>query len=307
VMYGDQGAVGCFGAHGGCPGATGTVAWVMNEINQNDVNLVLHIGDISYAVGYGYLWEVYGSEIEPVSSIAPYMIGVGNHEYDHTGTGGNDPSGATGNGWHPAWGNYGDDSGGECSVPTYHRFTAPANGNSIYWYSFDYGTAHIVIISSEHDFTPGSAQYNWIQQDLEKVNRSLTPWVIFNAHRPMYSSENYAGDWAVAQNMQTAFEEILNKYQVDLMLAGHYHAYERTCPVYQQKCCPTGTPCTVHIVAGMAGIDLDSAGWFKTTWSLYHDESHFGYLRLTFNSTNLYTEYVNDNDGKVLDTLNLLR
>jgi len=129
VMYGDHGAVGCFGSHGGCPGATGTVAWVANEI-KNDANLILHIGDISYAVGYGYLWEVYGTEIEEIATAAPYMVGVGNHEYDHTGTGGHDPSGATGSGFHPSWGNYGDDSGGECSVPLWHRFSMPANGNS---------------------------------------------------------------------------------------------------------------------------------------------------------------------------------
>jgi len=90
------------------------------------------------------------------------------------------------------------------------------------------------------------------------------------------------------------------------MLAGHYHAYERTCPVYQQKCCAATDQCTTHIVAGMAGIDLDSAGWFKTTWSSFHDESHFGYLRLQVNSSSLYVEYVSDNDGKTLDSVHLM-
>ena len=49
------------------------------------------------------------------------MVGVGNHEYDHTSGGEKDPSGAEGQGWHPSWGNYGVDSNGECGVPTVHR------------------------------------------------------------------------------------------------------------------------------------------------------------------------------------------
>ena len=52
------------------------------------------------------------------------MVGVGNHEYDHSSGGaGRDPSGMkTEGGWRPDWSNAWDDSGGECGVPTYHRF-----------------------------------------------------------------------------------------------------------------------------------------------------------------------------------------
>ena len=103
------------------------------------------------------------------------MITIGNHEYDHLEGklyifykisfnyffilkhfiflgGEHDPSGA-GNGYHPSWGNFGNDSGkkniykikfifdlgGECGVPMYNRFHMVDNGNSIFWYSFDYG------------------------------------------------------------------------------------------------------------------------------------------------------------------------
>lgn len=46
-------------------------------------------------------------------------------EYVYTSGGERDPSGgagASGNGFHPSWGNYGSDSNGECSVPTHHRW-----------------------------------------------------------------------------------------------------------------------------------------------------------------------------------------
>ena len=33
------------------------------------------------------------------------------------------------------WGNFGDDSGGECGAPTYFRYNISlGNGNSIFWY-----------------------------------------------------------------------------------------------------------------------------------------------------------------------------
>ncbi len=55
---------------------------------------------------------------------------------------GKDPSGVPGGGYTPAWGNYGDDSFGECGVPTYNRFHMPHGrgaSNAPYWYSFDAG------------------------------------------------------------------------------------------------------------------------------------------------------------------------
>ena len=46
-------------------------------------NFLLHFGDISYARGYGYIWEQYHLLIEPISSSLPYMVSIGNHEYCH--------------------------------------------------------------------------------------------------------------------------------------------------------------------------------------------------------------------------------
>ena len=81
----------------------------------------------------GYIWEQWHALIEPYATIMPYMVGIGNHEQDHNSGGSKDPSGASGEGWHPWWGNFGDDSGGECGVPMYYRFHMPDNGNALWW------------------------------------------------------------------------------------------------------------------------------------------------------------------------------
>ena len=38
-------------------------------------------------------------------------------------------------------------------------------------------------MSTEHNFTTGSVQYNWIKDTLSKVDRKQTPWLIFAGHR----------------------------------------------------------------------------------------------------------------------------
>ncbi len=38
-------------------------------------------------------------------------------------------------------------------------------------------------MSTEHNFTVGSKQYNWIKETLAKIDRSVTPWVVFTGHR----------------------------------------------------------------------------------------------------------------------------
>ena len=60
-----------------------TAELVHREVSTNGVRFVTHIGDISYARGYAYLWDVWGWLIEPYATLVPYMVGLGNHEYDH--------------------------------------------------------------------------------------------------------------------------------------------------------------------------------------------------------------------------------
>jgi len=309
-MLADHGAVGCWQNRDdtSCQASPNTTARISEEVERNNGTLILHVGDISYAVGNGYLWDLHGAEIQKMSAIAPYMVSVGNHEYDHEGTAGRDPSGAPPNGWHPSWGNMGSDSGGECGVPTSQRFRSPTHGtgNGVFWYSFNYGSIHVLTMSSEHDYTPGSPQRQWIDKDLESIDRAVTPWIIVTTHRPFYSSEKYYGDWAVALNMQRYLEQTLLTAGVDVVLAGHYHGVERTCPVFNRTCCNPGQKCPVHIVAGHAGIGLDSGGWFPAPWSLFRNEDRHGYLRVSVDGPSMLLEVMDSSTGETIDSTTLI-
>lgn len=86
------------------PGAKSTIDRVRARMMSTNITCLLHIGDISYARGIGALWDAFMTQISPIASHIPYMVSIGNHEYDHETGGDKDPSGATGpGGFRPAW------------------------------------------------------------------------------------------------------------------------------------------------------------------------------------------------------------
>ncbi|XP_068710159.1 uncharacterized protein [Montipora foliosa] len=298
VVYGDMGL-------SLDPGAHDTAKYMIEEAKKGK-SLVFHVGDISYARGYAYIWDQWHELIEPYATLMPYMVGIGNHEQDHLSGGSKDPSGAPGEGWHPIWGNFGDDSGGECGVPMYYRFHMPDNGNALWWYSYDYGSVHFIMMSTEHDYRESSRQYIWLENDLKNVDRTKTPWIVLGGHRPMYSSQGVLSDYIVSLGMQYYLEELFYKYKVDLAFWGHYHSYERTCAVYKHRCQERGMG-TTHIVVGSAGFSLDTEGYYDVEWSRYH-EINYGYGRvLVANKSALYYEWVRNKDDVVRDKVWLIK
>lgn len=55
----------------------------------------------------------------------------------------------------------------------------PQGGTSFY-YSFNWSLFHVISISTLHDYTIGSPQYSWLENDLinANVNRGAHPWII---------------------------------------------------------------------------------------------------------------------------------
>jgi hypothetical protein len=74
-------------------------------------------------------------------------------------------------------------------VFVFSAVNSDASQRNLYW-SIDYSWAHIVALSTESDYSQSSEQYKWFVNDMEKVDRSKTPWVIVQFHRPFYNS-NY--------------------------------------------------------------------------------------------------------------------
>ncbi len=63
------------------PGALGVIDALTERISTlEDVDLVFHVGDISYATGFMVEWDSFLEMINPVASRVSYMTAIGNHE-----------------------------------------------------------------------------------------------------------------------------------------------------------------------------------------------------------------------------------
>lgn len=304
----------------GRPAINTTIAVTNQEVGQRkSVDAIWHVGDISYARGYMSAWPVFEHMVSPMVSQRVYATGLGNHESDW-------PNSASY--WNVT------DSGGECGVmsSTLFPMPRPASTNQP-WYSFNVGLVHIVTMSSEHNFTTGSPQWRWLAADLASVDRTVTPWVVFGAHRPMYIDSSFGGvatsDLSVAALLQEHVEPLFMKYKVNLAMYGHHHSVQRHAAAYANKTVQHSTleqtsvvlptypvteestveivpveaavhhnpQATVHLVAGTAGAnfsnDLDAPA--ETPEWVERTFFRWGYLRLrALNATVLMSEWVDN-------------
>lgn len=164
-------------------------------------------GDLSYADFIQPLWDSFGRLVEPLASQRPWMVTQGNHEIER--------------------------------IPLFHKtpFTSynarwrmpfeESGSTSNLYYSFDTAGVHVVMLGSYTDFEPDSEQYKWLEQDLKKTDRKKTPWIVVVIHAPWYNSNTAHQGEDESVEMKKAMEELLYEARVDVVFAGHVHAYER--------------------------------------------------------------------------------
>jgi hypothetical protein len=288
-----------------------TIQSVGAEVMKGDIDAVYHGGDISYATGYLAVWDFFFNMLSPVASSVLYLSTVGNHESDWYNS-----ASAFSNG----------DSGGECGVPATQMLPMPppATTNEPWW-SYDVGLIHFIGMSTEHDYVIGSKQYRWLERDLKMIDRSVTPWIIFGGHRPMYINSDYGGsessDINVMDKMILNIEPLLYKYRVNLAFYGHNHVMQRQSAVKDKQVVQKAVEmvdeegntywnhedpqATVHMVIGAAGGSFTKnamTGDAAPVWSelvIYE----YGYARVTaVNASYLDWKFIqNTGTGKVLD------
>ncbi|CAM4426448.1 hypothetical protein FHS16_003711 [Paenibacillus endophyticus] len=88
-----------------------------------------------------------------------------------------------------------------------------------YW-SFDYGPIHIAVVDEYTDFKPGSAQYNWLENDLASTKKS---WKIVMGHQPAWGAGTHGNN----TDLQEYIHPLLKQFGVPLYLNGHNHNYAR--------------------------------------------------------------------------------
>lgn len=161
-----------------------------------------------------YVWDVYFGAIEPSASTTPWMFATGNHDmeaaYDTRGYGG-----------HLA------------------RLDFPGNGPAACpsAYSFTYGNLAVLSldandvsyeIRSNFGYSGGS-QNTWVERTLAayRADKNIDFIVCFFHHCAYSTTDSHASDGGVRE----AWCDLFDRYQVDLVLQGHNHVFERTDPI----------------------------------------------------------------------------
>ncbi|WP_405133332.1 metallophosphoesterase [Nocardia sp. NBC_01388] len=210
---------------------------VLNQIVAARPDFHVLAGDIAYAdpsgagkkpqyVGSGgkvsdgfdkfnpYVWDVYFGAIEASASTTPWMFATGNHDME------------------AAYGTHG--YGGHLA-----RLDFPGNGPagcpSVY--SFAYGNVAVLSLDA-NDISyeigantgySGGAQNSWVETTLAayRANPDIDFIVCFFHHCAYSTTDSHASDGGV----RDAWCALFDRYQVDLVLQGHNHVFERTDPI----------------------------------------------------------------------------
>jgi hypothetical protein len=257
-------------------------------IADSDAQLVTISGDIAYADGNQNVWdEWFVTQQESMASI-PWITAVGNHE--------NEPA-----------------AGFEAYE---HRFDSDQVIESeTFWFSRNIPGVHLVFMSTEHEFTPGSAQFNWLQSDLQAANtpgaRDERPFIIVIGHKPMYSSNDYHGSEV---ELRDALETLYVENGVNIVIAGHDHFYERTWPVNGEKVSDKGNGDVfgqghepIHLVIGIGGRSAyEELEEPQPEWSAYRENSSYGWTRLVYDDNTRQLEFTHHRiDGTIGDSFTL--
>lgn len=283
------------------------------KMDMNLYDHILHPGDLAYADAWkkeekaGYLPnnpnnstaeyeainEAFYDDLTPFSAYRPYHVSAGNHEANCI-----DAASTT-------------CQVGQTNFTGYiNRFRMPSDvsgGVGNFWYSFDYGMTHYVFYNTETDLggnligpdEPGGSQgtnagpfgapnqqINFLKNDLAKVNRKITPWIVALGHRPWYVAQPAASLCTVCQQ---AFEQIFYENNVDLVVSGHVHATERNHPIYNGTIDPAllnNPRAPWYITNGAAGHydGLDTLTTPYPSYVAFANDTLYSYSRLTFHN-----------------------
>jgi predicted phosphodiesterase len=179
-------------AFGDSGGATSDQMQLRSQMDDVPYELIVHTGDLAYESGsLAQLESTVFDVYEDLFRHIPFFPASGNHDYKTSD-----------------------------AAPFRSVFMLPENGDDEKWYSYDWGRIHFVALDTESDYETQAA---WLDADLASTS---LPWKIVYFHRPMYSSGNHGSD----TTLRSMLAPVLERHDVQLVLTGHDHHYERVNP-----------------------------------------------------------------------------
>ena len=224
-----------------------------NYTGSTYTDLMLWLGDNAYSYGTDaeYQNNVFSNHMEKMLKQTVVYPAAGNHDVD--GPSASNASTQTG--------------------PYYDMFTLPSNaeaggvasGTEAY-YSYNYNNIHFVVLeTTTASFrVNGGAMMTWLQSDLAAATQK---WKVVYFHHPPYTMGSHNSDTETQHiEVRQNFVPILEQYNVDLVLSGHSHNYERSYFIKNH----TGDEASFSAANQVdAGSGAPATPYFKTTSNNY--------------------------------------
>lgn len=181
------------------------------EAAHGAFRLIFNSGDIVErpGKGHGWQWHTFLSDIAPLAASRPYEVSLGNHE----------------------------DGGSPAPFEEYFDYGTPDH-----WRALDYAGIRFIALSTQDSLEPASPQYAWLTQTLD-ASPADTRFTVVTLHKPLITHdprEHYNDP-----GLRKTLEPLFNEKHVDVVFAGHVHAYEHH-----------HLPGFEHVITGGGGVML---------------------------------------------------
>ncbi len=170
--------------------------WLLSMIRKKEPEFLLHTGDIVFHTDEERSWDAYFRRGVPLLAGLPVVVAAGNHDFS---------------------------DGGE----RLRRYFIPTTGGRVegFYYSFDWGPAHFLVLNTEGPLDPDSDQFRFAASDLDGASGRSPLFVIH--HKPLYGSLR----GIVNRPAGKALASLYSRCGVDAVFSGHNHYYERMRPI----------------------------------------------------------------------------
>jgi len=201
--------------------------------------------------------------------------------------------------WAPSWGRYqavvrpaaGNHEYHDSitsGAADYYRYFFREHGTVVgdsgrYYYSYDLGAWHIVVLNTFIDMSAGSPQEQWLRADLAASTKQCT---LAYMHYARFSSGSVHGSYSAVQPLWQA----LYDYGAEIAIAGHDHEYERFAPQTPDGHLDTARGIRAFVV-GTGGGGLYSFGTPLPN-SQVRNSNTWGVLKLTLADGSYSWEFV---------------
>jgi hypothetical protein len=187
-------------------------------------------------------------------------------------------------------------------------------GQSNQWASFVYRNQHYLVLSEFASYGVGSAQYNFALQKLQQYATDPSiDWRFVLFHEPIYTNPAHHdidddGDGA----FRDIYHPLFDQYNVDFMLSGHNHDFQRSYPLtYNGGTTPTKASTltdnyvspfdgVIQIICGTGGRDIytisSQRSYFVTDGSSQYEQHGYGILEFSNNDKTLKIKFYNVNN-----------